>query len=124
MKFFFIACLLIAATTVLLVGCVPHDGQSASGHSAISVPPPPVVGDLNQFGSCSAKPERTLTDSEKCQIEKLTSRCLPADDCMVQCISSRDGIKVGGGCEHVCFSGLHARPPFPPEWSKCFTQKP
>lgn len=108
----------LIAIFVLSPGCTkgPHDDLNVAG----VVPPPPDVGTVTRFKSCSIDLRRTVNESEKCQIEKLSARCLPADDCMVQCLSSPDGVKVGGGCEHVCFSGLHIRPPSPPKWSECF----
>lgn len=82
-------------------------------------PPPPDVGDIAHFKSCKTQPMRLLSERDRCQIAKLSARCLPADDCIVQCLSSRDGIKVGGGCEHVCFASGRERPPPPPGWSDC-----
>lgn len=82
--------------------------------SSVAVPPPPDVGDVNNFQACKATPRRTLSQSEACRIEALRKRCLPADDCLVTCMSSPDVERLVGGCEHVCFSYLHAMPP-PPE---------
>lgn len=110
----------LIAIFVLAAGCTKGYGDDSSVVDVAPPPPPPDVGTLTQFKSCSIALKRTINESEKCQIEKLSARCLPADDCMVQCLSSPDGVKVGGGCEHVCFSGLHTRPPSPPKWSECF----
>lgn len=105
------------ALLLLSSGCSSrHDAAPGEEGNA---PPPPNVGAITEFQSCSVAPSRELDSREKCQIEKLAARCLPADDCLVQCLSSADGKKVGGGCEHVCFAGLHRRPPNPPGWSEC-----
>lgn len=77
-------------------------------HSRVSISPPE-VGPVGAFQSCKAKPQREMTKEDECKIQKLSARCLPSDDCLVSCMSSRDGNKVGGGCEHVCFSALHTR---------------
>lgn len=110
----------LVAVFVLMAGGCTSKNQGDDSNVADIAPPPPNVGGVTQFKSCSIDLKRTIDESEKCQIEKLSARCLPADDCMVQCLSSPDGVKVGGGCEHVCFSALHTRPPSPPGWSECF----
>ncbi len=84
-------------------------------------PPPPDAGDFGTFHSCKAKPRRELSVREKCQIEELSARCTPADDCLVSCISSTQGQQVGGGCSHVCFFGLHRGESKPPGWAECDT---
>lgn len=111
--------LILATCIFCLCGC-SRDSDQGYLHSSALVPPPPSVGNVNKFEFCKARPEKPLSASEKCQIKKLSARCLPADDCMIQCISSRDGQSVGGGCEHVCFSGAYVQPPLPPDWKACF----
>lgn len=99
----------------ILVGC---KGESTQVGQQV-VPPPPDVGNVIKFMSCKATPRRALSDEEQCRIESLSARCLPADDCMVQCLSSPDGPRVLGGCEHVCFQALHIRPPDSPGLADC-----
>ncbi|MEH6420282.1 hypothetical protein [Pseudomonas sp. CGJS7] len=65
-------------------------------------PPPPDVGDLSRYQACKAPPRRALSERERCQIEKLSARCTPGDDCRVTCLSSPDVEKVGGRCGHEC----------------------
>ena len=92
-----------SALFFILCSC---DSNINQGPKKISISPPD-IGLVGSFLSCKAKPMRALTSEEKCRIKKLSARCLPADDCLVSCIVSRDGNNVGGGCEHVCFSALH-----------------
>jgi len=80
---------------------------------------PPDVGGVDKFLSCRAIPRREISAREECQIEKLSARCTVADDCLVSCITSPQGHKVGGGCEHVCFYGLHPEESKPPGWGEC-----
>lgn len=83
--------------------------DDVEGKGLVSVPPPPDVGDVKNFHSCMALPRRKLADKEVCQIDRLRRRCLPSDDCLITCLSSPDSQKVGGGCDHVCFSYLHKK---------------
>ena len=82
----------------------------------VDAPPPPDVGDVGRFLSCNAKPRRTITDREHCELKALIAECTKTSDCYVSCISSPDGPNVGGGCEHVCG---HARPGPRPDTSAC-----
>lgn len=100
---------------LLLCSCDKED-ERRSGVVAID---PPDMGEVEVFLSCKARPKRALSEKEECMIQKLSARCLPADDCMVSCIASPDGYKVGGGCEHVCFSALHDRVEPPSGWGDC-----
>lgn len=113
------ASLLIYLSTLGLVSCTPSADQDNGNTSTTHVPSPPIVGDIHEFKNCEVVPQKALTKTEQCQIEKLAKRCLPADDCLVQCLSGPDGANIGGGCEHVCFSQLHVRPPSPPGWLDC-----
>ena len=89
----------------------PQPAPPSSSHQEQPPPPPPPplwdFGDLDNFGSCKAEPRRVLSSKEKCQIEKLREDCTPAADCLVTCLSSPDGIKIGGKCDHVCFYPRH-----------------
>jgi hypothetical protein len=71
-------------------------------------------GDLDYFQNCTAKPRRDLSARDQCLIRKLSSDCTEAADCLVTCIASPDGHRIGGECDHVCFRGrlpLSTRPP-------------
>lgn len=108
-----------------ITGCAQDGADTAGpvdvvgGKALISVPPPPDVGDVNNFHSCMALPRRKLEGKEACQIDRLKRRCLPSDDCLITCLSSPDASKIGGGCEHVCFSYLHKKSGPPEGYSDC-----
>lgn len=108
-----------------IAGCAQDRNETARqvdgvrNTTSASVPPPPDVGDVNKFHSCKALPRRKLTEKEVCQIDRLKRRCLPSDDCLVTCLSSPDALKVGGGCEHVCFSYMHKESALPEGYGDC-----
>ncbi|ALN90597.1 hypothetical protein [Lysobacter gummosus] len=91
----------------------------ATAESRQPEPPPPDTGDIAHFHACKAPPRRTLSERERCQIEKLAARCTPADDCLVSCLASPDADKVGGRCVHTCFSGVHRGEPRPAGFADC-----
>ena len=57
------------------------------------------------YAGCKVKGSfaSSVSPAESCAISKLSARCSPADDCLVQCIASGNNGKVGGGCWHLCF---------------------
>ncbi|MGO1068486.1 hypothetical protein [Lysobacter sp. CA199] len=103
----------VCIASLLAVGVAACAGPDADRTSTTSTParetitpppppPPPDVGDLSRFQACKAPPRRALSERERCQIEKLSARCTPADDCRVTCLASPDAGKVGGRCGHEC----------------------
>ena len=69
-------------------------------------PPPPDLSFVGEpYKSCKVAPAAiaALTPPNKCMLHILAARCTPADDCLVQCLVSRDGPQIGGGCWHACF---------------------
>ena len=60
------------------------------------------LGPVDRYNHCKAKPRRTLTAQEQCELSMLRSRCSVADDCMVSCLSSPDSIRITHGCSDVC----------------------
>lgn len=103
----------------VLAGCRRESEQV----NQAPIPPPPDVGRITTFMSCKAVPRRILSSHEQCLIKALSSRCLPADDCLVQCLSSPGALRVRGGCEHVCYQALHVRPPDPPGMVGCLAKQ-
>jgi hypothetical protein len=102
-----------------LLGCGSGDQPKANKDLAIREIPLPDVGDVVHNLNCSAKPRRKLSAREICEIAVFKSRCIGLDDCYVSCLSSPEGVLVGGGCPHICTLGLHPGPPFPPAISSC-----
>jgi hypothetical protein len=99
---------LIFAWAIALLGCSaepPPPVAVTASSSQESSPPrgPRDYGDLQSYQSCSATPRRALTEIEMCEIKALSRTCNPVTDCLVTCMSSPDGHKVGGGCYHICF---------------------
>lgn len=113
-------CLCVVLGFSVVAGCSVEQGPVASADAAAAPPPPPPdVGDIGRFLACKAEPRRELSARERCQVEALAARCTPADDCLVSCIASPDGHRVGGGCSHVCSFGPHRGEPRPPGWAGC-----
>jgi len=93
-----------AIAAILLSACsaaLPPAPQAQA-----SAPAPPRVGDVAHFHDCKANPIPS-TLPELCVVGELKKQCTPAADCLLSCLASPDGQSVGGGCDHVCFSGLH-----------------
>jgi len=117
--------LAIAALALFAFGAVGCGGTPAPSTTAAPaaadpfVPPPPDVGDVGRYRACKATPRRALSERERCQIAALVAHCSPANDCLVSCLSSPGGEKVGGGCGHVCFSVLHRDRQDPPGFAEC-----
>jgi hypothetical protein len=87
-------------------------------------PPPPSPPDLayvGQFNNCSARPQRDLSEREKCEVAAFQSRCTALDDCFVSCISSKSGSFDGGRCAHTCTFGPHKAAPPPDAIAGCKT---
>ena len=91
----------IVTTLVVLIGCSERAPDQAID-AFLTPPPPPQVGDVSNFHHCSANPSPT-SSSEACLVERLKAECTAATDCLLTCMASPDGRRVGGGCEHVCF---------------------
>jgi hypothetical protein len=122
MRLFFIAAIF---PLILFVGCSQDESKErhslgVSDAATVTTPAPPDVGDVTVFNSCKALPRRELTSKEACQIEHLKRVCSPSSDCLVTCLNSPDALKVGGGCNHVCFSYLHKDSPPPEQFPECF----
>ena len=108
---------LVLLIALAQLGCDSHETPIAG--TSVELPPPPDVGDVTHNLSCSAKPRRNLSFREKCEIDAYKSRCSALDDCYVSCLSSPEGVLVGGGCAHVCTFGLHLGAPHPETLSAC-----
>lgn len=87
--------------------------------TAPPLPLPPQVGDIDTFHACKALPERPLSRQEQCLVSKLRGHCTPAADCVLTCLASPDGPRVGGGCDHVCFGYYHAWADRPKAMDEC-----
>jgi hypothetical protein len=115
----------LAASILLIGGCAPEKTPSPPAPQVPAKsppptpPPPPDEGDVGRFLKCSAKPRRALSPREQCEIAAFRARCTETDDCYVSCLSSPDGIYVGGGCSHVCTYGLHTGEPRPAQLQGC-----
>jgi TonB family protein len=111
---------------------ITYDLLPAVANAAAPAPrflPPPQVGGVERFQACAAQPPpgATLTAEERCQVDLLRTRCSPADDCLVTCLTSTAAPDLGGGCAHVCFNGPRHRETAwtpPPGWSGCATATP
>ena len=103
------------ALFLFLTAC-DHTAPTATSSRSVEVPPPPDVGEVSRFLGCSAKPRRAVTERERCELKALAAECTATADCYTSCISSPDGVSVGGGCEHVC--GI-AQPGSRPDTSAC-----
>ena len=115
-----LAVLLVIALAQLGCGSQENPGASKSASAqSFPEPSPPDVGNVTQNLNCAAKPRRNLSPRELCEIEAFKSRCTSLDDCYVSCLSSPQGVLVGGGCGHVCTLGLHAGAPYPTAVSAC-----
>jgi hypothetical protein len=106
------------AIAALLVGCGRESAQVV-GRVDFKEPPPPDVGDVSHFLNCSARPRRELSPRERCEIGAFKSRCSINDDCYVSCISSPDGVLIGGACEHACGLGAQAGTAAPAALAAC-----
>jgi hypothetical protein len=107
----------VLVLTAFLSACDSrNEGKKTSNVVAIEAPD---VGKIDNFLSCKVGARRSLSAKEECQIKKLSTRCSVADDCLVSCISSPDGSKVGGGCEHVCYQALQAEKNSPLSLKEC-----
>lgn len=89
--------LCVVAFLIAAAGC--EDRRAALAEDPYSGPD---VGDVEHFQACMAKPRRTLSKAEQCQLALLRQQCTPVADCLVTCISAPEGNLVGGGCAHVC----------------------
>jgi hypothetical protein len=92
-----------------LLGCTRSESnvaslQKESGDEKSSLSGNRDYGPILQSLNCQAPVRRELSVSDKCVIDSLKKNCTRAADCMVTCISSPDGERVGGGCFHICFS--------------------
>jgi hypothetical protein len=105
-------CALVFSTLWLLAAC------DAAAPSQVSVEPPD-VGAVTAFQHCRAAPRRALSVRERCVIAHYAENCTPAADCMVTCIASPDGVRVGGGCAHVCAPGPNPWSSLPPQPADC-----
>jgi hypothetical protein len=67
-------------------------------------------------GSCNWPFERNVKSSpgDRCAIEMLSKRCGKLDQCFVNCYTTGRGLRVGGGCDHICNYRLKIpwEPPF------------
>jgi ubiquinol-cytochrome c reductase iron-sulfur subunit len=88
---------------LLLSACDPGASPLSSTDAG---PKAPDVGDVKHFHACAAEPAQS-TARDYCIATELKKHCTLASDCLLSCMASKDGNAVGGGCEHVCFSGLH-----------------
>jgi hypothetical protein len=92
------------AVVCSVFGCAAAntDTQTISGEP----PPPPDLSFLaqpNNHCKVSTSAVTALSPANKCMLKSLSARCTPADDCLVQCLVSKDGPHIGGGCWHACF---------------------
>lgn len=65
-------------------------------------PEPLNISAYLDFKDCSSTPETKLTKSDQCILEMHKKRCLPVDDCIVQCLSSKESRRFINGCDHIC----------------------
>ena len=105
--------ILALVVSALLGGCQAQDsatspvGTSEILSTSTKLPPPPEdFGDISHFNGCKALPRRTLSKQEQCEVRLLSNDCTRAADCLVTCTMSPDGLRVGGGCYHICFSPM------------------
>ncbi|ALN64749.1 putative lipoprotein [Lysobacter antibioticus] len=117
--FAIVALTLFALSAVGCGGTPAPSDATASAAADPFVPAPPDVGDVGRYHACKATPRRALSERERCEIAALATHCSPANDCLVSCLSSPGGVNVGGGCWHVCFSGMHRDEPAPPGFAEC-----
>jgi hypothetical protein len=115
--------IVLSSTLLLSPGCAPDRAPSQVSAPAekapAPTPPPPDVGNVSHFLSCSAEPRRALSVRERCEIAAFKARCTALDDCYVSCLSSPAGVFTGGGCGHVCTFGLHLGAPRPAAVDAC-----
>lgn len=110
----------LLGAAILVAACTPQpDSRNAASpaptqavkapQSMTFTPPPSFNPESHRFSHChsSPPPDVSLTTAELCQIELLSARCNPADDCLVACIASAENREVGGGCWHTCFAVVH-----------------
>lgn len=101
-----VAMTLVAGLILAMSGC-GRGNLSAGAETATSQeaqpPPPPDVGDIAHFHGCAELPRRKLSAYEDCLAGRLKKQCTPAADCVLTCLASPHGHRVGGGCDHVCF---------------------
>ena len=98
----------VVGIAVLAIFCPvdPWAVAQSSRNVAGDAPAPPDLSFLNlPFKSCKVQPAlvAALSSADKCMIKSLSARCIPAGDCLVQCLVSKDGPLLGGGCWHACF---------------------
>lgn len=117
--------LLVVVASFFVGGCEGGRGQKSEGYKESqrqAPPPPPPPGDEGAIGvylACKAQPRRELSYQEVCELRCLRTRCTAADDCLVSCLTSPDGYREGGGCEHVCFFGAFSVESKPDCWGEC-----
>ena len=59
----------------------------------------------------SESPDTGLSDRARCHIAALTAANDPQVACMTECIRTRRGVHIGGGCWHVCYAYRFPLPP-------------
>ena len=64
------------------------------------------------YAQTPGPPDTALSPRARCHIAALTAARDPQVSCMTQCIRTRQGVNIGGGCWHVCYA---YRYPLPPE---------
>ena len=99
----------------LLAGCNDSPAPSASAPPSgstlpsVYIPPPPDVSFLKTLnGRCAAQPgpQVVLSAAEQCWVKELAAHCSPANDCLISCLASGQGRRIGGGCWHVCWPNV------------------
>ena len=86
-----------------IFGCA---GLGFSPQSDVVERSPPDLSFIDlPFQHCHVPPSKVaaLPPADKCMLKSLTARCTQSDDCLVQCLVSKDGPQIGGGCWHACF---------------------
>lgn len=87
-----------------------------------SLPPPPPIQEFLKFRGCKAQPVRALNRREQCLFGRYKERCLPQDDCVVQCLASEESQRILDGCEHLCAFAAGNRVSPPAEIARCLEQ--
>ena len=54
-----------------------------------------------------------------CKINALKERCNKIDDCYVYCYSNDVGVRIGGGCTHLCNYSLKKEHTSPKGFKEC-----
>jgi hypothetical protein len=86
-------------------------------------PKAPTRTELLLAGSCELPFEDGVkaNKGDRCAVALIAKRCGDLDQCFVNCFTSGKGVRIGGGCTHICNYEL-SKPWHAPEGSKaCYS---